>query len=304
MKVLYEGVEINLEISKCKIIDNMGGKADSLAISFADIKHECRTWNFEKDNIIEIRDGPFSTGIMYVDGYSCGNGIYNIDALSLRKLSKTKKTRIWEKVSFIDIVKDIAKDEEMFLEVYGEYDFKYERVEQIQKNNIEFLNYRCMLEGLNLKINNGKMIIVSEQYLEAQKEIFPVDSNQFIGKYEFKCISNHVYGGCEVSSYSKRFINGKYILNSKNTEIKRITDIAVYSFEEANRFSRNILRAFNKYETIGVFTIANNIDIAAGNTIKIGNLDSFNGKYIVESVIYDLIGGKSKLTVRKVLEGY
>ncbi|VDG74441.1 Uncharacterised protein [Clostridium carnis] len=47
----------------------MGGKADSLTISFADIKNECRQWEFKKNHIIEIIEGKFSTGKMYVNEF-------------------------------------------------------------------------------------------------------------------------------------------------------------------------------------------------------------------------------------------
>lgn len=304
MRVIYEGTEINLEVSKCNIIDNMGGKADSLAISFADIKNECRKWDFSKNNIIEILDEPFSTGRMYVDSFGCSNGLYNVDALSIKKSFKTKRTRTWEKVNFIDFANDLIKEIGLNLETYGIDNFQYERVDQVEQNNMEFLRYRCMLEGYNLKISNGKAIIVSEKFLESQNSVLALDPSLFIGKYKFKCTSNHIYGGCEVSSFSKEFIKGSYILNNSIGEVKKITDVNTSSLGETTRFAKNILRSFNKLETTGSFTISKNTNIAAGNTILLENLSMFNGKYIIESVLHDLVNAKSFLTVRKVLEGY
>lgn len=302
MRIIYEGVEINIQVSECKITDNMGGKADSLAISFADIKQECREWDFAKDNTIELIENPFSTGVMYVDGFSSGRGTYTVKALSLRKISKTKKTRIWEKVSFLDLVKDIAEDEEMFLETYGVENFQYERVEQLQMNNMEFLNYRCMLEGYNLKINNGKILIISEKFLMEQSQVLNLNPSDFIGNYTFDCTSNHIYSGCEVGSFQEDFLNGHCNLKNKYGEILKITNITLNSLGEANRFSKNILNSFNKYEITGVFSITINTNIAAGNSIKIQGLGSFNGIYVIEKITHDLIGGKSRILVRKFME--
>ncbi len=304
IKVIYEGTEINIEVSDCRIIDNMGGKADSLAISFADIKNECRKWDFAKNNTIEIIDKPFRTGVMYIDCFGCSSGSYNIDAISIKKTFKSKKTRTWEKVNFLDLAEDLMQELGLKLETYGIDDFQYSRVDQIQKNNLEFLNYRCMLEGYNLKISNGKALIVSENFLQNQNEVLTLNPSCFIGKYNFKCKSNDVYGGCETISFSGTLIKGSYISNKANGELIKITDIPITSIGEANRFSKNILMSLNKYETIGIFTINKNTLIAAGNLIKIENLDSFNGKYIIENIIHDLISGKSKLTVRKIMEGY
>ncbi|WP_459482123.1 phage late control D family protein [Clostridium saccharoperbutylacetonicum] len=301
MKVIYEGTEINLEISECIINDILGGKADNIRISFADIDHQCRKWDFSKGDSINIIEEPFSTGIMYIDAFGCSNGAYTIEAISIKKSFKTKKTRTWENVNFLDLSKDLAGDLGLSLETYGVNDFQYSRVDQVQRSNIEFLNYRCMLEGYNLKISDGKALIISEEFFKNQETVLVLEPSLFVGKYNFKCASNHIYGGCEVISNSKTFIKGKYILNELG-DVIRITDIPINSISEANRFSENILNFLNKNETVGIFNLNLNTTISAGNVIEIKKLDSFNGKYIIETISYDLISGKSKVSVRKIME--
>ena len=304
MKVIYENTEINLQVSDCKVIDNMGGKADSLAITFADIKNECRKWEFKKNHIIEVIEEPFFTGKMYVDEFGCGVGTYSIRALSIKKKVKTKFTRTWENVRFLELVNDLIKDEGLILEIYGTIEnYEYARVDQIEKNNIEFLNERCILEGYNLKICDGKAIIVSEMFLEQQEESLILNPSMFLGKYNFSCTSKNIYGGCEINYASKKFIKGSYILN-QDDELLKLRNIMVSNSYEADRFAKNILRSYNKYEVTGTFYLNKNTNIAAGVTLKIENLDSFNGKYIIDRVYQDLILGKTKVSVRKVLEGF
>lgn len=302
MDLYYEGVKLEVVINNYKLDDNMGGKCDSVAVTFADIKHECREWKFKKNDVIEIVEYPFSTGKMFVDGYSCSNGYYTIKALSIKKKFKSKKSKVWENVRFLDLAKDLVRDSGLDLEFYGIENYFYTRVDQIEVNDIEFLNYRCKLEGYNLKITDCKAVIVSEDYLEKQTPILTISPSDFKGEYEFKCTSNNIFGGCELSSFSNNFIKGSYIKNS-TLEILKIKDIVVYSTDEANRFSKNILRSYNKKETTGYFSIEKNNNIAAGNTIEINALALFNGKYIIEN-LYSTSNGKSKLKVRKVLEGY
>ena len=159
-----------------------------------------------------------------------------------------------------------------------------------------------MLEGYNLKITDGKAVIVSESYLENQKTVADINPTQFIGKYDFKCTSNNVYGGCEVSSFSQNYINGRFIVDD-SLEVLRIKDIPISSLEEANRFAKNILRAYNKKEVVGSFSINKNPNLAAGCTLNIEELAQFNGKYIIEN-LFATFDGKTKLKVRRVLEGY
>ncbi|NFG24848.1 hypothetical protein FDF11_13380 [Clostridium botulinum] len=302
MELYYEGIKLNVVINDYKINDNMGGKCDSISVTFADIKHECRKWDFKKNDIIEIVEYPFSSGKMFVDGYSSSNGYYTIEALSIKKKFKTKNTKPWENVRFLDLAKDLIKDHGLHLETYGVENYLYTRVDEIEQNDIEFLDYRCKLEGYNLKITDGKAVIVSEEYLEKQDTILTVSSNEFIDKYEFECTSNKVFGGCEISSFSGSYIKGNYIIDD-TLELLKINNITVYNIEEANRFAKNILRSYNKKETTGYFFINKNNNIAAGNTIKVDNLALFNGKYIIEN-LYSTFNGKTKLKVRKVLEGY
>lgn len=302
MKLIYEGVSLDVIIKNYKINDGMGGRCDSVSVTFADIKHECRKWDFKKNDVIELIEEPFSSGKMFIDGFSCSDGDYTITALSIKKSFKTKNTHTWENVRFLDLAKDLIKNHGLELETYGIDNFKYSRVDQLKRNDIEFLNYRCMLEGYNLKITDGKAVIVSESYLEQQNTVLDIESSQFIGKYNFYCSSNHIYGGCEVSSFSNEYISGSYV-HDKTLEILRIKDIPLFSIEEANRFAKNILRSYNKKECTGHFCINKNTNIAAGCTLNIKNLDLFNGKYIIEN-LFQTTDGKTKLDVRKVLEGY
>jgi len=304
MKVIYENVEIKVQVSNCEIIDNMGGKADSLAITFADIKNECRKWDFKKNHVVEVIEEPFSTGKMYVDEFGCSAGAFNIKALSVNKRIKTKYTRTWENIKFLSLINDLIKEEGLKLETYGTIeDYEYVRVDQIEKNNLEFLNERCILEGYNLKICNGKAIIVSETFLQQQKETLTLDPSKFIGKYNFYSTFQDIYSGCEINYISKKLIKGKYILN-QDGEVLKLKNIMVSSSYEADRFSKNILKSYNKYETIGTFCIKKNTNIAAGVTVKIEDMDSFNGNYIIDRVYQDLIQGKTKVKARKVLEEF
>lgn len=302
MELIYDGVALDVVIKDYKINDGMGGKADSIEVKFADIKHECRKWKFKKNDIIEMVEKPFTTGKMFVDGFSCSNGEYTIIALSVKKSSKTKQTKTWEKVEFLDLARDLVEVHGYELETYGVDNFRYQRVDQIKRNNLEFLNYRCILEGYNLKITDGKAIVISEKYLENQDTVLTLEPSQFIDNYYFNCTSNKVFGGCEISSFSNGYVEGKYIIDS-SLEVLRIKDIPVFSIEEANRFAKNILRSYNKKEFTGTFSINKNNKIAAGCTINIENLDLFSGKYIIEN-LFETFDGKTKLNVRRVLEGY
>lgn len=299
MKLVYEGKEINLNISKCIITDNIEGKADTLEIEFADINNECRTWEFKKGHTIKVIDAPFSTGTMYVDNYSTSSGKYNVKALSIKKKFKTKHSRSWENITFLNLAKDLVEGVGLNLKTYGIENYRYYRIDQIDSNNIAFLNYRCMLEGYILKITDSTVVIISDNYLKNQNSVADFDTTDFIGNYEFKCTSNDIYGGCVVRSNITEYIESSYIKDNSNEDIL-YKNIPVYSIGEAERYSKNILNAANKEEITGSFTVKNNNNIAAGSVINISNISMFNGKYIVEKITKNMIDGKMKVKARKL----
>ena len=298
MEILYNNSKIDLATTKCDITDNLCGKADSLTICFSDIKHECRQWQFKKNDAIEIFDNDISLGKMYVDSFGLDGGTFRVKALSLKKKYKTKHTRTWEKTSFLDIANDCASQLGLKLETYGVTDYKYERVDQKQQNDIDFLYYRCQLEGYSLKVGNDKLIIISDEFL-LKFEPIAVSSAEILDNPKFKCTSNSIYGGCEISSFLNSYVKGRYIENIDD-EILRINDIPVDSIEQANRFAKNIFHMFNKNEYTGSITIDKNSEIAAGNIIKLSDYGSFNGLYIAEKVTYRLIQNRNFLNLRRI----
>lgn len=304
MDLIYENKLIKLNINECISTDNLGSRLDSLEVSFADIKNECTTWEFKKGDSIEIIDSPFSTGKMYVDEFFVKDNIFYVKALSIKKNYKTKKSRSWEKVSFIDVANDIANNLGLELKTYGIKNYIYDRVDQIEQSDLEFIYQRCIFEGYIMKINNNRLNIISEKYIESQKPVITYSSNDFIGRYEFKCTSKNIFGGCEIYSNLNEYIKGSYLIVNSTDDILKFKNIYVSSLEEANRFAKNILHSYNKYEYTGSFIVEKNNNIAAGNTVKIDKFNGFNGVYVVESISNYFNQNKIKLKVRKLLEGY
>ena len=304
MDLIYENKKIDLNISKCIITDNIQCKADTITVSFADNKNECRTWDFKKGHSIIIKDGGYSTGRMFVDSYGFNDGIYTIKALSIKKKYKTIKNRSWENITFKELAEDIANDLKLKLEMYGVNDTIYKRVEQVELNNLQFLKNRCILEGYILKVTDEKVVIISEEFLEQQKSVRNLSVSDFRGKPKFECNSSLTYGGCEIIWNEDVLIKGEYLLEESNDSILKVIDTPVYYISEAQRYSKNILRYYNKNEITGTFIIDKDTGIAAGSTLNINGIALFNGKYVIDKLITSILDGQTKVHVRKVLEGY
>ncbi|WP_049043317.1 phage late control D family protein [Clostridium sporogenes] len=304
MKLFYNDKDItnDVDIIDASIKDNSGGIADTISIEFSDIKKLWRKWEPQKGDEIILSKNNFSSGKMFIDELGVTKGRYFIKAISIPLESKTNNTKSWEKATFIEIAQNLVQELGLQLETYYIKNYLYERVDMINKTNLEFLNYLCILESFNLKICNGKAIIYDEKTLESFKSIKTFNEDDFVSDYSFDTISNGLYGSCLIKHFGEKLIEHKITINNIGPTLQK--DIKVTNLAEAERFGIGLLRYSNKNETTGTFPIKLDTSLAAGNTIDIKNLGHFNGKYFISSVKHILTKNKSYLNVRKVLEDY
>lgn len=308
MEVIYNNVDItnDIKINKAVMYDICGGKADSLDIVFSDTEKKWREWAPKKnDTIVILKDG-FSSGIMYIDELILSSSKYTIRARSTPLKSKSNKTKSWENIRFKDIAKELTNELGLQLETYGIQDYLYDRLDMLNKTNLQFLNEICILEGYSLKITNGKAIIYNEKELEKAPAVINISEELILGRdYEFSVISNGLYSSCEIDYFTQddRLINYNYIPPNPPIAPSYKLNLRANSQSEAERYAKSVLRYFNKKETTGTFSIRLNTNIAAGNTINL-DLNQLSGKYFISSIIQNLTSNRSYLHVRKVLEGY
>ncbi|HHW03416.1 MAG TPA: hypothetical protein GXX35_11530 [Thermoanaerobacterales bacterium] len=308
MKLIYEGTDITADVNiiSAKIKDNASGVADSLEIIFSDTEKLWRQWNPQKGDKIELQADGFSSGLMYVDEPGLSRGKFSIRALSTPLTAKTPRSKSWENVRFKKMAQDMAQGIGLAFETYDIADPLYDRLDQIDKANLEFLNERCILEGYCLKITDGKVVIYDERKLEQESPVLTITPDMLIGDYEFFSISSGLYSSCLILYLSNTDRLIKYQFTPSNAPAGPILrpKIRASNQGEAERFAKGLLRAANKYETQGRGFIRLNTSIAAGNVVQVSGMGAFDGSYFLESVIHNLTGGKSFLNMRKVLEGY
>lgn len=303
MQILYEGRDITnaVEVKEANITDNAGGIADSIEIWFDDPQGFWSQWKPEKNHKVQVKEAGFDSGLMYVDELEQKRGFFIIRALSIPQEAKTDNTKAWENIRFMELATEIAGKYGFTLQTYGTQNYLYERVDQYEQADFEFLAWRCLLEGYALKTTDGKAVIYDERYMESQAAVKTVFLEQFDGDYSFRTKSTGIFGACKVS-YGD--IGYEYKAAKSSGPILKFTDIYVSNQGEAERFSKNLLRAKNKFEYIGYCTIKLDHEIAAGNTIQIQGVGLADGKYFCDQIVHRLVGQKTFLRLRRPVEGY
>ncbi|TGE36891.1 phage late control D family protein [Desulfosporosinus fructosivorans] len=303
MQLIYESEDITnaVEIRKADLIDNAGGELDSIDLILNDPKGLWSQWKPEKNHTIQIKESGFDSGIMYTDELGQQRGLISIKALPVKQEAKTPNIKSWDNVRFLGLVREIASKHSLTLQTYGVQDQLYTRVDQYEQADFEFLSRRCLLESCALKITDGKLIVYGEQYMESQTAVKSLTPDDIDGDFLFKNKSNQIFGACKVSHKGVQY---EFKAPGAYGPTLKAFDIALGSLGEAERTSKGLLRAKNKFEQTFSGVIRLEPGIASGNVLALNNFGLADGNYFAYQIIHKLVQKRTIAKLRKPLEGY
>lgn len=92
-----------------------------------------------------------------------------------------------------------------------------------------------------------------------------------------------------------------------DSKVLKVTDVMVSSNKEAAALAKAKLREANKGEISASFTMAGDITLCAGLTIKVKGFGAFDGKYIIEQARHTIsksAGFQTQISLRQVITEY
>ena len=305
MNLYYNGVDIYGDVSVNYCVHEMFAEkqADSLVLRFNDTKGVWSKWNPAEGDEIRFKEGASDTGKMFIHSMKPENGLYTIRALSMPVTGKTKKSKSWEGVRFLQIANEIAAAHGLTFENYGCADQVYPYLSQDNETDFALFSRLCTLEGCQMLIYDGKLLAYNEAYIEAQTVAgsLEVDEN---GNFTYRDNRAACYGSCEVNSGS--FSGSFKAPGATGSAVLRPDNIKATSNSEAARFAKGLLRNANKYGHTGQFSKSLLTGYAAASllTLKTPKASAWDGPVFVYKVRHDFVGNKSTLYFRDLLEGY
>lgn len=305
MNLYYNGVDIYGDVSVNYCVHEMFAEkqADTLVLRFNDTKGVWSKWNPAEGDAIRFKEGASDTGKMFIHSMKPENGLYTIRALSMPVTGKTKKSKSWEGVRFLQIANEIAGAHGLTFENYGCTDQVYPYLSQENETDFALFSRLCTLEGCQMLIYDGKLLAYNEAYIEAQAVAgsLEVDEN---GNFTYHDNRATCYGSCEVNSGS--FSGSFKAPRATSSAVLRPDNIRATSNGEAARFAKGLLRNANKYGHTGQFSKSLLTGYAAASllTLKTPKASAWDGPVFVYKVRHDFVGNKSTLYFRDLLEGY
>ena len=304
IQITYNGVDITDRVSINRCYHDMygGGQSDTLHLRVNDSDNLWDAWAPAAGDKIRVDYGAISTGTMFVSDAVPQNGMYTIAAQSAPKSGYDRQNKAWQKVRLLQIGAEIAERNGLTFHSYGVEDRLYSYLSQ-SEGDLHFLNRIARLEGCAVIVYDLKLIMYSEEYMEAQE---PTETLEVTidGDYKYQDRRGNMYGSCIVES---GMYFGKFSADNSSSRVLMPENMPVAgSDEEAARFAKNLLRQANKGCCSGFVRSLILPGYAPASTVELSNAraPSWDGRVFIDHIRNDYGRGKSKIFFRKPLEGY
>ena len=266
------------------------------------------------------KDDLLDCGTFELDSVDCSGppSVVNIKATSLpvtAQIRRTKKTRAWEKYDLRGLANEIAvKNGMVCMFVSGENPF-YNRIEQYQTSDIEFLKELCHDAGCSLKASNKMLVIFDQADYESRPAVRTIQQGDgSYTQYRLKTsTADAIYTSCRI--YYDDPTTGKCIeatayvedYDSKSEKNQHLNlNRKVSSVGEAKTLAEKNLRLHNKFAKTVQFTLPGDPALLSGLNIQIDGWGAWNGKYLITQARHTVnsSGYTTTISARRVLEGY
>ena len=301
LKIKYNGQDITdyVSVNTCEHDMYASSRSDTLTIRFNDTSRLWDNWNPKNEEFASIECGIAKSGDMYINTIKPENGLMTLRATSIPPTAKKSSEKSWEDVRILQLGKEIADRHGLGFESYGVENYLYSYVRQENEPDFIFLQRRCDLESLAFVVFDKKLVIYSEEWLEAQDVLKELECAEN-GNFEYSDNELKGYGSMTIKNGD---ITGFYDAdNGLSRTDTRVIQTYISSKSEADRFAKGILRQENKNLKTGVINENIYRDISAGSVfnLKTVGANSWNGKVFVSHIRQDYVNSKSKIFFRKI----
>ena len=315
INITYKGVNISTDIAtdllSFSYTDNESGTPDDIDIV---LKNEHGRWNDDwmptlGDKIIAsiIQEGrgagkPLACGTFTLDQFDVSGGesgsivsMKGVSVPSEKSIRRTTKSRGWEKVKLSEIAADIASTGGLRLTYATEIDPLYDRRDQTNVSDLQFLKKICDEGALNLKVTDSQIVIFDPQEMDKKDPIktIVIGSND-VKNWSFSTQNHDTYSESTVE-YSDPKTGKKESYTEKSEKIKDGKPLKTVTRAstpaEAQRKAKAKLYEANKKEITGSMTLMGDFSLIAGETVSIIGAGKFDGKYKINKATHSLSSG-------------
>jgi hypothetical protein len=301
VNVIYQDTDItNFVIpSACDYKDVSHGKADTLDISFRRSAAWHR-WQPEIDDTIQITEGKFDTGILYVNTIVPSGNAYRILASSLPSKATRKAWGAYRDMTLADIVHRCAAECGMKERLYGvDGNVRYPFLMRQNEGCAAFLERLMKCEGVALKAWSGSFRGIGIEYAQELDAIrsWDLDAEQTGVKYQHQ-------PGRKYTSVTVRSPWAEATARDSGAEKGyqiTVSDLPAMDNVQAGRWARGLLLCHNRETDRLSIELKLDTAVTAMTRANItGNTDA-NGEWIIDEVEHDLYNKRTSVSMLRVI---
>ncbi len=330
LRLTSRGVDMSADIAASvtsfTFTEHGHGKADDIRVKFEDVEGlwkkgwapdkgdkltaaiVCRNWLTHGD-ALTLSCGTFTADELEVAGPPDTATVKAVASYISSPLRQELKTGSWENTTLETVARDIAGRNGLSLFYQGEA-VTFERLEQRQESDLAFLQRVSEKQGLNLKVNDGRITLFDGAKADAQTPALTIARGQSsLSRFSFRTKSMDVFGGCQVDYWDckkKRKLGYSYNpASAPNVGHKLKVNKRCESEAEARRIARHELRKANKNEIEGTLDCMGLPTIYAGQVIAVSGFGAFNANFYVETTTHRVdrgAGYTTSLRIRRTLD--
>ena len=327
--LIYDGVDISRDIAPFLISftynDNASDKADDIALTLEDRK---RLWvadwfptkgdkivatiithDWHKENDVQT----LPCGAFEVDSVDCSGppNVINLKAISTlisKPMKSETHTKAWENVRLSTIAGDIATKNglEFFWDCTS--DFYFERKDQVEVSDLEFIKNLAHDYGVNVKVTDTKLVCYERDTYEDKKAVDSLEyGDEKILRWSFSSRATGIYKAARLQYHDavkKKNIDVTVKADSATKSSNRVLNINVKaeSIADAKKICKERLEQANSKEITGEISLMGDLRYVGGSNVEIKGFGAFDGKYLIESATHNLGNGYTtsiKLSMNK-----
>lgn len=301
MEIFYQNVNITDQVivSSAKCRDVSDGRCDSLDIVLRQ-SAAWHHWNPKTDDTIEVTNGGYSTGEMYVSSVIPEDGKYRILATAQKSGARRKARKSFEGKTLEDIISYCAAECGMAYRIYGiDGKIRYPYLLRKEESCAAFLSRLAKLEGAVLKTYSGRLTMIG--IAAAQKirpnETMQISAQQIGSAYQRKEIK-----------YKTLTIKTPYVSVTATDSAaekgvgKVCCDVPAADAATAGRWARGMLLTHNrKADSMTLHTTFRSAWSAMVRIDITGDTEA-NGQWIIDEVEHDFTENTSRAVMLRCIE--
>ena len=335
VSLTYEGKDISRDIAPYLLnftyTDNSADKADDISLTLEDRERLwCEDWFPTKGDKIRAsiilhnweaadRTESLPCGTFEVDQIECSGPpnqvtIKAVSTLVSKPMRQEKHTKAWENVKLSAIAGDAAGKSGLSLFWDSPEDPFFERRDQVEVSDLEFLRGLCKDYGIAVKVTDTQLVCYDEETYEGKGAVGELAfGDKKLIRWSFSTKTAGTYKSARLQ-YHDTVKDETYIATAggdaegtgRVLEINQKAD----NIGDAQKIAAEKLRQANKKEITASITLMGDLRFVGGSNITISGFGAFDGKYVIEKATHTVgdsyttkldlrMGGASKKSSRK-----